>query len=180
MRYTVNDRLVLMRPPEGPLAAFIRPFSDWVVKQGYRLDSLRQRVRIAGDFSRWLGRRALQAPNIRAEHCAQYLRCRRRRRKLGRGDAVALGQFRNYLFKHGVIPPARIDSRQLHARPAMRARVRTVSSRRAAAQHRTILNYVPFVGEFLKDRFGTDQLICHSCVPGILSDSSDDRRRVFT
>ncbi len=30
MRYIVNDRLVLMRPPEGPLAACIRPFSDWV------------------------------------------------------------------------------------------------------------------------------------------------------
>jgi len=51
MKYVVNNHVVLMRPPEGPLAAFVRPFSDWVSGQGYQLDSLRQRVRIAVDFS---------------------------------------------------------------------------------------------------------------------------------
>ena len=110
MKYVVNDRLALMRPPEGPLAAFVRPFSDWVVAQGYRLDSLQQRARIACDFSRWLGRRALQASDIQSQHYDHYLRYRRRRRKVFPGDAVALGQFRDYLCKQGVIAPERIDS----------------------------------------------------------------------
>ena len=29
VKYPVNDRWALMRPPEGPLAGLIRPFSDW-------------------------------------------------------------------------------------------------------------------------------------------------------
>ena len=65
MKYPVNDRVVLMRPPEGPLAALIRPFSDWVVGQGYALAPLRQRVRIAADLSCWLGKRALRLSDIR-------------------------------------------------------------------------------------------------------------------
>jgi integrase/recombinase XerD len=51
VKYVVNDQIVLMRPPEGPLAAFIRPFSDWAREQGYALDSLRQRIRIAIGFN---------------------------------------------------------------------------------------------------------------------------------
>jgi integrase/recombinase XerD len=155
VRYIVNDRLVLMRPPEGPLAAFIRRFSDWVIEQGYQSDSLRQRVRVAADFSRWLGRRALEAPNVRAEHFAEYLRYRRRRRKLGRGDAVALGQFKNFLCEHGVLPPAETVSRSsTPAHLCAQEFERYLREERLLAPA-TIVNYVPYVGEFLKVRFGT-------------------------
>jgi integrase/recombinase XerD len=134
MRYIVNDRLALMRPPQGTLAAFIRPFSEWAVDQGYRTDALRQRIRIAADFSRWLGKRTVQVSDVQAPHCVEYLRYRRRRTKILRGDAFALGQFRDYLCKQGVIRPRR--SRQSGLR-------------------RCVREYVPFVDEFLKDRFGT-------------------------
>ena len=137
MRYIVNDRLVLMRPPEGPLAAFIRPFSDWVIEQGYQSDSLRQRVRVAATFSRWLGRRALEAPNVHAQHCAEYLRYRRRRRKLGRGDAVALGQFKNFLCEHGVLPPLErhaVSSRFSSSPWRRRSRGRPCGGRRTRVQ----------------------------------------------
>ena len=105
MKYPVNDRLILMRPPEGPLAALIRPFSDWAVGQGYALAPLRQRVRIAADLSRWLGKHGLQVSDIHAPHFAQYLRHRRRRRRMLRGDTFALDQFRDYLCKQGVVAP---------------------------------------------------------------------------
>ena len=155
MKYLVNDRLALMRPPEGPLAAFIRPFSDWVVAQGYRLDSLQQRVRIASDFSRWLGRLALQAPDIQSQHSDHYLRYRRRRGKVVPADAVALGQFRDYLCKQGVIAPERIDSGNVTAaRRCAREFERYLREERLLAAP-TIVTYVLFAGAFLKDRFGT-------------------------
>jgi site-specific recombinase XerD len=154
MKYVVNDRLALMRPPEGPLAAFIRPFSDWVVAQGYRLDSLQQRVRIACDFSRWLGRRALQASDIQSEHSDHYLRYRRRRRKVFPGDAVALGQFRDYLCKQEVIARGTIDAGGVTAaRRYAQEYGRYLREERLLAAP-TIINYVSFIGEFLKDRFG--------------------------
>ena len=155
MKYLVNDRLALMQPPEGPLAAYIRPFSDWVVAQGYRLDSLQQRVRIASDFSRWLGERALQAPDIRNQHCGEYLRYRGRRRKIIPGDAVALGQLRDYLRRQGVIVSERIalDSVTPVARCAQEFERYLREERLLAAP--TIVNYVRFAAEFLKDRFRT-------------------------
>jgi integrase/recombinase XerD len=155
VRYIVNDRLTLMRSPEGPFAAFICPFSDSVVEQGYQLDSLRQRVRIAADFSRWLGRRDLQASDIQNQHCDRYLQYRRRRRTMLRGDAFALGQFREYLCKQGLIAPERLPSscRTAGQRCADEYERYLREERLLAAA--TIVNYVPFVSEFLKDRFGT-------------------------
>ena len=155
MRYIVNDRLVLMRPPEGPLAAFIRPFSDWVIEQGYRSDSLGQRARLGADFSRWLGRRALAAPNVHAEHCAEYLRYRRRSGRWVRGDAVALEQFKNFLCARGALPRAKIVSRSsTPAHLCAQEFERYLRNERLLAPA-TIVNYVPYVSGFLKDRFGT-------------------------
>lgn len=170
MKYPVNDRLVLMRPPEGPLAAFIRPFSDWVVAQGYRLDSLQQRVRIACDFSRWLGRRALQAPDIRSQHSDHYLQCRRRRRKVVSGDVVALGQFRDYLCKQGVIAAERINSDSVTAaKRCAREFERYLREERLLAAP-TIITYVLFAGEFLKGRFGAGPVdLSQLCAGDIIS-----------
>ena len=154
MKYDINDRLRLMRP-EGPVAAFIYPFTGWVADQGYQPDSLRQRSRIAADFSRWLGRRALQEPEIQNEHCDQYLRYRRRRSKVLPGDAVALKQFRDYLRKQGVIAPERIASGSLTAADrCAREFERYLREERLLASP-TIVNYVPFAAQFLKHCFGT-------------------------
>ena len=155
MKYPVNDRWALMRPPEGPLAAFIRPFSDWASGQGYKLGSLRQRVRIAADLSRWLGKRAQQASEIHAQHFAQYLRHRRRRRGVPRGDMVALDQFRDYLCKQGVVAPESITAGSITAvRRCAEAFERYLREERLLAAP-TIVTYVAFAGEFLKNRFGT-------------------------
>ena len=155
MKYAVNDQLRLMRPPEGPFAVFICPFADWVADQGYRPESLRQRIRIAADFSHWLGRRALQAPQIQNHHCDQYLRYRRRRSKGLPGDAVALGQFRQYLLEQGVIAPEKSVPASLTPadRCAQDFEGYLREERLLAAP--TIVYYVPFAGEFLTDRFGS-------------------------
>lgn len=154
MKYPVNDRLVLMRPPEGPLAALIRPFSDWVVGQGYALAPLRQRVRIAADLSRWLGKRALRLSDIHAQQFAQYLRHRRRRRRMLRGDTFALDQFRDYLCKQGVVAPEGITAGSITAaRRCAQEFERYLREERLLAAP-TIVTYVAFAGEFLKDRFG--------------------------
>lgn len=108
MKYPMNDRWALMRPPEGPFSVFVRPFSDWVSGQGYRLAPLRERVRMAADLSRWLGKRGVPVPGVQAQHFAQYLQYRRRRRRRVRGDTVMLDQFRDYLCEQCVIAPEKI------------------------------------------------------------------------
>jgi integrase/recombinase XerD len=156
VKYIVNNQVVLMRPPEGPLAASIRPFSSWVSAQGYQPDSLLQRIRIAVDFSRWLGERALWPPNIQAQHWAQYLLYRARGKKMHRGDAIALSQFREFLCSQGVIATEKA-SPQPRLTPVERCTQQFeqyLREQRLLASA-TIVNYVPFIGGFLKDRFGT-------------------------
>lgn len=168
MKYVVNDQMVLMRPPQGPLAAFIRPFSSWVTEQGYQPDSLRQRVRIAVDFSRWLGERALPQ-TVHAQHCARYLRYRARRRRLCRGDEIALGQFREFLCRQGVItataaPPSRLTPVERCAREFEQY----LRQERLLASA-TIVNYVPFISRFLKHRFGTGPVrLSTLCAPDVV------------
>jgi hypothetical protein len=107
VKYVVNDQIVLLRPPEGPLAAFIRPFSGWASEQGYALDSLRQRIWIAVGFSRWLGKKALRPPDVHSRHAAQYLQHRARRMSIYPGDALALQQFQKFLCDQGVVSAER-------------------------------------------------------------------------
>jgi site-specific recombinase XerC len=72
-----------------------------------------------------------------------------------RGDAFALGQFREYLCKQEVIAPERIPSNCLTAgQRCAHDYERYLRGERLLAPA-TIVNYVPFVSEFLKDRFGT-------------------------
>jgi integrase/recombinase XerD len=107
VKYVINDQVVLMRSPEGPVTAFIRPFAAWVSEQGYAMDALRRRIRIVAGFSRWLAEKALRPRAIRSRHCAQYLRYRARQLRIYPGDGIALSQFLELLRRHGVTPTER-------------------------------------------------------------------------
>lgn len=155
MKYAINDQLRLMRPPEGPLAAYIRPFSHWISERGYAQCSLRQRIRLAAGFSHWLGRKALSPLDIGSGHCVQFLRYRAQYRKGDRGDALALRQFRDFLCEKGVIVAE--EPSAIRLTPVQQCTQdfgRYLREERLLAPA-TIVNYVPFVGKFLKDHFGT-------------------------
>ena len=144
MKCVTDNQVVLIRPPEGPLAAFIRPFAGWASEQGYVPDSLRQRIRIATGFSQWLGEKALRPPNIHSQHCTQYLRYRARRLRIQRCDAIALGQFLEFLRRQGVTAAEKAPLRRLT--PVDRCAQdfeRYLREERVLAQA-TIVYYVPF------------------------------------
>jgi integrase/recombinase XerD len=155
VKYVINDQVVLMQPPEGPLAAYIRPFANWASGQGYLPDSLLQRIRIAVDFSQWLGARALRLPNIHSRHCAQYLRYRARRKKTHRGDALALSQFREFLCCQGVIAAEKASPSRLTPVDRCTQEFEQYLREQRLLAQATIVNYLPFIGRFLKSRFGT-------------------------
>jgi integrase/recombinase XerD len=88
VRYIINDHVVLLRAPEGPLAPYIASFSNCASEQGYALCSLRRRIRIAVGFSRWLAEKSIRLRNVSTRHSARYLRCRPRRQRIREGDAL--------------------------------------------------------------------------------------------
>ena len=154
MKCVINNEVVLSRPPEGPLAAHIVSFAKSVSAQGYCLYSLKRQVRIAACFSQWLKRKGVAVRSICSDHAVQYLRYRARHVRPCQGDLAALRHLIDFLRREGVIPSKKISARRLTpAEHCVEAYEQYLREARALARA-TIINYVPFIRDFLKGRFG--------------------------
>lgn len=159
MKYVVNDQLVLSRPPEGPLAGHIVSFAKSTTEQGYGLVSLRNQVLIATGFSRWLKREGIGLSCIGAAHPARYLRYRARHHRPKKGDRAALRHLLDFLHREGVTPAEEIpEPRPTPVEHHARAYEQHLREARAL-DRQTIVNYLPFIRDFLKDCFGNGQVV---------------------
>lgn len=154
MKCTIHDTVVLSRPPEGPLAAYIASFARSLSEQGYGEASLKQQVRIAAGFSSWLEQTGVGVRSICADHAIRYLRHRARHVLPRRGDQAALRHLIDFLRREQLTPAEQISSSRLPPTEyCVQAYVTYLREARALATA-TIVNYVPFVRGFLDDCFG--------------------------
>jgi integrase/recombinase XerD len=150
----IDNKIVLLRAPEGCLAAHIGTFARTLSKQGYALDSVHRQVLLAACFSRWLNRQGVPLRSISSEHPSGYLRYRARQVRPHHGDSAALMRLLSFLRSEGVIRAEKISARpQTATERCWRAYERHLREARGLANE-TIVNYVPFVLSFLMDRFG--------------------------
>jgi integrase/recombinase XerD len=158
MRNIIIDGVVLSRPLEGPLAAHIGSFARWADEQGYRLYSIHRQVRTAARFSGWLGQNGVRLRSLSLQHAERYQRYKGRRVRLRRGDAAALRHLIEFLRREGVIPGEKVAApRPTGVERCAQEYERYLREERVLATA-TVLNYVPFVQCFLKDRFGSGTL----------------------
>src|SRR5260370_9256523 len=140
--------------PGGPIEPHLRSVAQSLSEQGYvRLYRLRL-LMLSADFSRWLKRRRVRTRSICSAHAAQYLRCRYRHRQANRNDWLALRHLMAFLRVQRVIPAEKCAGPP--PTPAVRcaqAYEQYLRQDRALAKP-TIINYIPCVCDFLKDRFG--------------------------
>ena len=154
MKYVINDHLVLSRVPEGPLATYLGPFAESLSQQGYSQRYIHRQVMLAACFSRWIKHQEVQPNHIISEHPARYLGFRYRRRRPRQGDRAVLDHFLAFLRCERVIPAEEVPTRPLTAvEQCVQAYERYLREERVLAQA-TIVNYVPFIARFLKERFG--------------------------
>ncbi len=154
MKFVIVKHVVLSRPPEGPLAPHIVSFAESVREQGYSSDSLKRQVRIAACFSRWLKQRGVRVRSTCSDHLVGYLRYRARHVRPCRGDAAALRHLMDSLRHEGVIPTEKTAARRVTpAERCVQAYEQYLHEARALAKA-TIVNYVPFIRDFLNDCFG--------------------------
>ena len=159
MKFVINNQVVLSRPPEGPLASHIGSFAEAIGEQGYAVDSIHRQVLLAACFSRWLKQTAVEVRSICSDHPVRYLRYRARHVRPCRGDAAALRHLIDFLRREGVIPAEKISVRRLTpAERCAQAYEQYLREARALARA-TIVNYVPFIRDFLKDRFGDGPVV---------------------
>ncbi|MGH7462584.1 MAG: site-specific integrase, partial [Longimicrobiales bacterium] len=145
MRYTIHDRVVRVRAPEGPLSAHIVAFANSIAAQGYSTQSLKYHVRLATGFSRWLGRNGIDLHNVCPDHCEQYLRYRARHVRPTTGDRAALRHVIAFLDRERLISTQRMPARRLTPiESCTLAYIEYLHEARALSKA-TIVYYVPFI-----------------------------------
>jgi integrase/recombinase XerD len=154
MNNAISKRVVLSRVPEGPIALHLGRFADSLTATGYSARWVHRQVLLGACFSRWLGHKSVSLEDIASDHMTLYLRHRSRSLRLRSGDHAALQHLLDFLRIEGTVPaeirvvpqPSSIDRFVL----AYEAHLRDDRALAAA----TIINYVPFVRDFLRHRFG--------------------------
>jgi site-specific recombinase XerD len=127
---------------------------------------------LAACFSRWIKQTDVPLQHIKSEHSAQFLNFRYRRSRPNRGDLAALDHFIEFLRCEQVIPAEQLTTQPLTpAERCAQAYAQYLSEERLLAEA-TIVNYVPFIGRFLKERFGTGRVklssLCAADVVGFV------------
>jgi site-specific recombinase XerD len=170
VKYIIDNRIILSRAPEGPLATYIEPFARSLREQGYARYSIHRQVLLAACFSEWLRQREVAPRAITSDHPQQYLRYRARQVRPCRGDAAALRHLLDFLRGERVIPM----EKKVSARPLTPAERYTQAYEQHLGEARglaraTIINYVPFIRSFLKDRFGGGSVaLSHLCARDVV------------
>jgi len=145
----------LSHAPEGPLAVCISAFTSHLIDQGYAAFSAHMETRLVADFSRWLMAKRVSLSEITRDHTDRFLRHRALHKRPRRGDQVALARLLTLLRERGDVstptPTALIDVTPSEEFASDFAAY--LGHERALASS-TIRAYVPFVSQFLAERFG--------------------------
>lgn len=158
MNYAVNNRIVLSLVPQGPIAAYLDSFSKFLTAQGYEPHYIHQQVWLAACFSQWLKQTGVSLRGISSAHAELYLRYRYRHLRPRRGDAAVLGSLIDFLRLQGGVPAQKVAVRRLTpVQCCAKAYEEYLRDARALARA-TIINYVPFIHDFLRDCFGSEEV----------------------
>ena len=154
MKVVINSHVVLSRVPEGPIAPYLGRFADSLDATGYAVKWTHRQVLLGSNFSRWLGQKSVALQDITFDHLTRYLKYRARRVQPRCGDHAALAHLVDFLRREGVVSEERLAVPEpFSVDHHVRAYEGYLREARALATA-TIINYVPFVRDFLKHRFG--------------------------
>lgn len=159
MKYIVDNQIVLLRQPEGPFATHIHSFAKWVKTQGYAGYSTHRMILLAACFSRWLGHKQIPPDRVTRKHVTRYLRYRARYVRPRAGDAMGLMYLLAHLHNRGAIPVEGSSAPRLSpVERWVQSYAQYLRESRALAEA-TVVNYVPFVREFLNGRYGDGRVV---------------------
>jgi site-specific recombinase XerD len=141
----------VQRLHQGPLGVYIDAFATRLQEQGYSSQSACTQTRLVADLSCWLRRRGLAAQDLNPQRLKMYLRYRARHFRPKRGDPSALQKLLQLLREKGVVS----QERPRPSGPRQRAEkdFEQYLAQERGLSHSTVVNYRPFVHQFLLERF---------------------------
>ncbi len=146
-----HDPRTIRRLHEGPLGEHIDALATQFQERGYARESARMQLRIIAELSRWLQRQGRAATDLTPSDVQAYLRYRQRQGLPFHGAAAACQKCLRLLRDRDLVAPER--PRPLSARERVeQAFARYLAQERGLASA-TLVNYVPVVRQFLRERF---------------------------
>jgi site-specific recombinase XerD len=140
------------RVRQGPLSEHLDAYAAAVAEQGYARNSIGRQIVAIADFSRWLKHKHIEIQVLNHHVVDRFLRFRRRQQRVRRGDAKALGRMLSMLRLKGIVkacqPPV-VD----HACSKIAAAFHCYLLQELGRSPSTAKNYVPFIDQFLMERF---------------------------
>jgi len=140
----------------GPLGAHVDGFAEWLIEQDYRRDTVRTKLRLVADFSLWLGRRRLSLASLDKQTVGRFLHGRRRRNPCG--ARLTLRLLLDRLRHAGVVgDPAGEEGTGSPLQLLERSFEHYLTQERGLSPA-TLANTLPFVRQFLVERFGPSEI----------------------
>ncbi len=153
---------------KGPLAPHIDRFAAFLSEQGYAESTSKEKLRLVVGLSYWLHRRQLGVNDLDEQKAGKFLKQRHKDGCVRRGNAETLLQLIRYLRDAGIVPVpiVQIDNDELHQ--VERNFAQYLVRERGLAQP-TLINYLPFVRQFICERFGTSNIVWDELRPPDIS-----------
>jgi site-specific recombinase XerD len=136
---------------QGPLSVHLDAYAAAIAPQGYARHSIRIQLVVIADLSRWLQHKHISLQDLDGKVVDRFLR-HHRQNGVRRGDAGILSRFLAWLGQTGAV--------QQHREPPVKGPRQSVAHqfRHYLLQERglstaTLQNYVPFIDQFLSERF---------------------------
>jgi site-specific recombinase XerD len=141
----------------GPLGPHIDELIAQLQGQNYARHSIRCKIRVVADFSRWLAKHHTRANVIDANHAQRFLADRRRAARQTLGDTAALRQMVDLLRQRHVTEPS-IRSSALSERERVEKDFTEHLLRDQGLTPSTPVCYLRHISRFLQERFGNSPL----------------------
>ena len=136
---------------QGPLSEYLDAYAASVAEQGYARHSIRRQIVAIADFSWWLRNKHIEVRDLDSRIVDRFLRSRRRQQRLGRGDPKTLQRLLTLLCEKGTVKCQPAAPRT--ARSRVITEFQCYLSQDLGRSLSTLKNYVPFVDQFLLERF---------------------------
>jgi site-specific recombinase XerD len=124
---------------------------------GYAPTTVRSKLQLLGQFNEWLIRRRCDIRQLNDELAATFVKSRKRRGCLHRGDATTVHQFLTHLRARGELAPPIPVVDESPLGQLQRDYERYLTTERGLAPV-TVSNYVDVLGWFMTERFGNEPL----------------------
>ena len=162
---------------EGPLSVYVDDFAALLQEQGYSPQSARMQTRLVADLSRWLRRQGLAANDLNPQRLKTYLKYRKHHLRPNRGDASALQKLMRLLRERGVVGQERCRPIQ-GPRERVEKHFEQYLLLERGLSLSSVVNYLPFVRQFLSERFGSDRIrlskLCPADITGFVQRHAHD------